>query len=293
MPDAPSARRHPHDRAGTMALPSAIWMLMFFIIPVAVIMVFGFSRTDEWGDVAGGFTFYHYREAFDPLYLAVLWRSLGYAAASTVLTLLVAYPAALYIAFSPVRRQKQLLFLVFLPLWTNLLVRLYAFVVILGDSGLINQALQAAGLAQDPIQLLNTPAAVLIGFVYWNLPFMIPPIYAALCRMDTSLLEASMDLGATRGFTFRHVILPRSMPGVAAGTALCFIPALGCFIVPEILGGPDTMMLGNLITAQFQQGRNWPFGSALAGLLMLLVMAGACLYLRHYDPSGRPAKEVA
>ncbi len=270
-----------------LALPPLLWLAVFFLAPVAIVLAFGFSTAglQDWS--AARFTLAHYRQALDPLYLQVVGRSLWYSGLSTVITLLLAYPAACYIAFSPPRRQKTLLFLVFLPLWTNLLVRLYSFIVILGDGGLVNQALQALSLTRGPVQLLNTPFAVVLAFVYWNLPFMIPPIYASLDRMDVSLLEASMDLGASRVTTFRRILLPQSRPGVAAGFALCFIPSLGCFIIPDILGGPDTMMIGNLIASQFQQGRNWPFGSALATLLMLLVMLGICLHLRHYDPTRR------
>ena len=270
-----------------LALPPLLWLAVFFLAPVAIVLAFGFSTAglQDWS--AARFTLTHYRQALDPLYLQVVGRSLWYSGLSTVITLLLAYPAACYIAFSPPRRQKALLFLVFLPLWTNLLVRLYSFIVILGDGGLVNQALQALTITRGPVQLLNTPFAVVLAFVYWNLPFMIPPIYASLDRMDVSLLEASMDLGASRVTTFRRILLPQSRPGVAAGVALCFIPSLGCFIIPDILGGPDTMMIGNLIASQFQQGRNWPFGSALATILMLLVMLGICLHLRHYDPTRR------
>ncbi len=274
-----------------LALPPLLWLAVFFLAPVAIVLAFGFSTAGlhNWADAR--ITFSHYRQALDPLYLQVVGRSLWYSGLSTAITLLLAYPAACYIAFSPPRRQKALLFLVFLPLWTNLLVRLYSFIVILGDGGLVNQALQALALTHGPVQLLNTPFAVVLAFVYWNLPFMIPPIYASLDRMNVSLLEASMDLGASRFTTFRRILLPQSRPGIAAGLALCFIPSLGCFIIPDILGGPDTMMIGNLIASQFQQGRNWPFGSALATILMLLVMLGICLHLRHYDPTRRSSSE--
>ncbi len=269
--------------------PPLGWLLVFFVLPVAMVLAFSFLRDLPLFGGAWQVTLAHYRQALDPLYLNVLWRSLTLAGLSTAVTLLLAFPAACFIAFSPPQRQKWLLFLVFLPLWTNLLVRLYSFVVILGDGGLVNQALQALWITREPVQLLNTPFAVILGFVYWNLPYMIPPIYTALDRMNVSLLEASMDLGASRLTTFRKIVLPQSMPGVAAGVTLCFIPTLGCFIVPDILGGPDTMMIGNLIASQFQQGRNWPFGSALSALLMLLVMAGIVAFLRYRDPAGGQA----
>ena len=269
--------------------PPLVWLVAFFVVPVAIVLAFGFAKSSLLGSFRPEFTLEHYRQAFDPLYLRVLGRSLGYAGVSSLITLLLAYPAACYIAFSPPRRQKVLLFLVFLPLWTNLLVRLFSFIILLSDGGLVNQVLQAFSIVREPVQMLNTPFAVLTGFVYWNLPYMIPPIYTALDRMNVSLLEASMDLGASHATTFRRIVLPQSAPGVAAGLTLCFIPTLGCFIIPDILGGPNTMMVGNLIASQFQQGRNWPFGSALSSLLLLVIMLGICLYLRNYDPSRRRA----
>ena len=292
MPSVPHRKRLRFGELQVLSAPPLLWLILFFAAPVTLVLAFGFMREGLRGGFPQPLTLAHYRQALDPLYLQVLGRSLAYAALSTLLTLLLAYPAACYIAFSPPRRQKLLLFLVFLPLWTNLLVRLYSFIVILGDGGLVNQALQALSLVDGPIQLLNTPFAVMTGFVYWNLPFMIPPIYTALDRMDVSLLEASMDLGAGRLRTFRNILLPQSLPGVAAGLTLCFIPTLGCFIIPDILGGPDTMMIGNLIASQFQQGRNWPFGSALSTLLMLMVMLGISLHLRYYDPTRRPAAGI-
>lgn len=293
MPDPLQRRQFRLSELHVLLAPPLLWLLVFFIVPVAIVLAFGFFRSSPNGLVVPCFTMDHYRNALDPLYLKVLVRSLAYAGGSTFLSLLLAYPAACFIAFSPPRRQKFLLFLVFLPLWTNLLVRLYAFVILLSDGGLVNQTLLALSIVREPLPLLNNSFAVLAGFVYWNLPFMVPPIFASLDRMDVSLVEASMDLGAGRAATFRNVLLPQSLPGVAAGAALCFIPTLGCFIVPDVLGGTGTTMVGNLVVAQFQQGRNWPFGSALATLLMLVVMAGICLYLRYYDPTRKSASEVA
>ena len=291
MPSAPHSKRFRIGELRVLLSPPLFWLLFFFAIPVTIVLAFGFAKSDAQGNIFAQFTLEHYIHSFDPLYLKVIWRSLYYAILSTLITLLLAFPAAYFIAFSPPRRQKGLLFLVFLPLWTNLLVRLYSFVILLSDGGLVNQTLQALSITQEPVQLLNTSFAVIVGFVYWNLPFMIPPIYTSLDRMNVSLLEASMDLGASRFTTFRNIILPQSIPGIAAGVTLCFIPTLGCFIVPDILGGADTMMIGNLITSQFQQGRNWPFGSALSTLLMLVVMVSICLYLRYYDPTQSSAGE--
>lgn len=272
-----------------LLVPPALWLLLFFLIPVAVILAFSFTKTNGQGGILLDFTMEHFKRALDPLYLKLLGRSAMYAGLSTLISAAMALPAACFIAFSPPKRQKLLLFLVFLPLWTNLLVRLFSFVVILSDGGLLNQALQTFSLTTEPLHLLNTPFAVILGFIYWNLPYMIPPIFVSLDRMNVSLIEASMDLGAGRMTTFRKIILPQAAPGIAAGLVLCFIPALGCFIIPDILGGPDTMMIGNLITSQFGQGRNWPFGSALSSLLMLLVMLAITLYLRFFNPATQSA----
>ena len=291
MPSTSQPKRFRIGELHVLLSPPLFWLLFFFVIPVAIVLTFGFAKSNAQGTLLPQFTLEHYRNAVDPLYFKLVWRSLYYAGLSTFLTLLLAFPAAYFIAFSPPQRQKLLLFLVFHPLWTNLLVRLYAFIIILSDGGLVNQALQAFSVIHEPVQLLNTPFSVVVGFVYWNLPFMIPPIYTALDRMNVSLLEASMDLGANRFTTFRNIILPQAMPGIAAGITLCFIPTLGCFIIPDILGGADTMMIGNLIASQFQQGRNWPFGSALSTMLMLIVMIGISLYLRYYDPTQSEAGE--
>lgn len=268
-----------------LSIPPLIWLLVFFVVPVAIVLAFAFAKTNAIGGIDPEFTLEHFQRALDPLYFKVFGRSLAFASLSTLFSLALAFPTACFIAFAPPRVQKTLMFLVYLPLWVSLLARLYSFAIILGDDGLINRVLLALALIREPIQLLNTPLAVMAGFVYWNLLYMVPTIFAALDRMNVSLLEASMDLGAGRWTTFRRILLPQAMPGIAAGVVLCFIPTLGCFIIPDILGGPNTMMIGNLITSQFQQGRNWPFGSALSALLMLLVMATLSLYLRYYDPS--------
>ena len=293
MPDLVQRRKFRLSELHVLLAPPLLWLLVFFVLPVGIVLAFGFFQSSPDGLIVPRFTLEHFRNALDPLYLKVLGRSLAYAGGSTLLALLLAYPAACFMAFSPPRRQKILLFLVFLPLWTNLLVRLYALVILLSDGGLVNQALLGLSIVEKPLQLLNNSFAVLAGFVYWNLPFLVPPIFASLDRMNVSLVEASMDLGAGRLATFRNVLLPQSLPGVAAGATLCFIPTLGCFIVPDVLGGTGTTMVGNLVVAQFQQGRNWPFGSAIATLLLLVVMAGICLYLRYYDPTRKPASEDA
>ncbi len=284
MPEQRPRRRGGRPEIAILTLPPFIWLVVFFLIPVLILAAVSFSPAGMTVEIFRAPSLDQYRQTLDAFYLSILLRSLGYAAAATLITLLIAFPAAYFIASSPPRRQVWLLFLVFLPLWTNLLVRLYSFKIILGDNGLVNQVLEALAIVDEPLTLIYTPLAVVVGFVYWNLPYMIPPIYAALERMNPSLLEASMDLGASRAATFRHVVIPASLPGVAAGVILCFVPTLGSFIVPDILGGPETMMVGNVIAAQFGPGLNWPFGSALATLLTLLVTVGVTLYIRYAEP---------
>ncbi|KAA6187433.1 ABC transporter permease [Thiohalocapsa marina] len=292
MPEHRQALLGGRAEISILTLPPFVWLLVFFLVPVLILAALSFSPAGMTVEVFRTPSLEHYRQSLDPFYLGILLRSIGYAASATLITLLIAFPAAYFIASSPPRRQVWLLFLVFLPLWTNLLVRLYSFKIILGDNGLVNQLLQALSIVGEPLSLIYTPLAVVVGFVYWNLPYMIPPIYAALERMNPSLLEASMDLGASRAQTFRHVIVPASLPGVTTGVILCFVPTLGSFIVPDILGGPESMMVGNVIAAQFGQGLNWPFGSALATLLTLLVTVGVTLYIRYGEPGSTAAREA-
>lgn len=279
-----------HTEIALLSLPPIVWLLVFFLIPSLILFGLSFAPAGMSLEMPREPSLIHYQDAVEPFYLGILARSLTYAGLATLITLLIAFPAAYFIALSPPGRQAWLLFLVFLPLWTNLLVRLYSLKIILGDGGLINQLLQSLSLITEPLHLLYTPFAVVLGFVYWNLPYMIPPIYAALEKMDGALLEASMDLGASRGQTFLHIVIPASLPGVAAGVVLCFVPTLGSFVIPDILGGPSDMMIGNLIAAQFGPALNWPLGSALASILMVLVTVGVTLYIRYSEPGSTGAQ---
>ncbi len=260
-----------------LILPPYFFLVIFFILPVIIILVLSLTHNR---DFSAGITFDNYTRIFDPLYLQVLIRSIIYAALATIFALLIGFPLAYFISFANARWKMMFMFLVLVPFWTNFLVRIFAWLTILGREGLINSFLLWTGIIQEPLHLLHTPGAVIVGLIYGSLPFMVLPIIAALDRMDSALLEAATDLGASRFQTFKRIALPLSMPGVIAGSIFVFIPALGSFVVPDILGGSDSFMVGNTIKNQFMTVRDWSFGSALSMVLMLAVLLGVSAYLK-------------
>lgn len=261
-----------YHRSALLVAPASVWLLVFFICPLIVILIVSLAERGPYGKIIYGFSLSNFARALDPIYLPAYWRSLWIAAATTALTAAVSFPAAYYIAFrAPERWKRLLLVLAVVPFWTSFLIRTYAWMLILRSEGLINSALMGLGLIRDPLKLLYTDAAVLIGQVYGELPFMILPIYVSLERIDRRLLEAAEDLGANRLWTFLKVTLPLSRPGLTAGSMLVFIPSLGAFITPDLLGGAKAIMVGNLIQNQFAQ-LNQPLGSALSLLLMAAAM---------------------
>ena len=211
-------------------------------------------------------------------YLRIFSRSILLAALTTVLTLLIGFPTALWMAFQPLSRRGLLVFIVTVPFWTNLLVRNFAWILLLRDGGVIDSTLRGLGLTSGPMEVLYTPFATSIGLTYSFLPFMILPIYVSLEKLDRRLIEAAFDLGADRWRVLRRIILPLATPGIVAGAILVFVPGLGAFISPELLGGAKSMMIGNLIQEQFGQSRNWPFGAALAFVLLALVLLALWLH---------------
>jgi spermidine/putrescine transport system permease protein len=281
----------PEARAWALLAPGGFWLLAFFMVPILIMLVYSFMPRGIYGGVEPGFTLDHYRRFFDPLYLEILQRTFLWSIACTLICLLLGYPVA-YVIVRSGRWRTLLLFLVILPFWTSFLVRTFAMIFLLRDTGLINSWLMNLGLIDQPLALLYTPFAVMAGLVYGFLPFMILPIYASLEKMDTSLLEAAEVLGARPGARFRRVTLPLSMPGVVAGCLLVFIPALGSFLTSDLLGGAKQVMIGNLVQNQFSSARNWPFGSAASFIVMALVLAAVMLYLRvkEQSPSGAAAK---
>ena len=270
----------PQARAWLLLAPGTLWLLVFFLVPILIMLVYSVMPRGIYGGVDPGFTLEHYRRFFDPLYLDILQRTFVWSMACTVICLVLGYPVAYVIARAG-RWKSFLLFLVVLPFWTSFLVRTFAMIFLLRDTGLINNWLVKLGV--DPIAMLYTPFAVMAGLVYGFLPFMILPIYASLEKLDFSLLEAAEVLGARPAERFRRVTLPLSMPGVVAGCLLVFIPALGSFLTSDLLGGAKEMMIGNLVQNQFSAARNWPFGSAASFIVMALVLAAVMLYLKVKD----------
>jgi spermidine/putrescine transport system permease protein len=255
-------------------VPGALWLLFFFLVPFVIAVLISLGTNNEFGGVTYGWNTEHYADAIDPLFAPVLLRSVGYAAATAALCLLIGYPTAYCIARYGGRRRNLLIAAILAPFLINYLVRTYAWVALLSDEGLVNSVLSSS------IQFLNTPWAVIGGLVYGYLGFMILPIYASLERMDPALIEAGKDLYGTPRQTFWHVTWPQTLPGVLAGTVLVFLPAVGDFVSAQLLGGPDTYMVGNLIQQQFFGADNWPFGAALTIVLMAFLAIFMFLYLR-------------
>jgi spermidine/putrescine transport system permease protein len=252
-------------------LPARLWMALFFAAPFAIVCDYSFLTRGDYGGVEQPWTIENFTRLADPLYLAILWRSLWIAALSTALCALAGFPLALFISRAG-KRKNLYLQLVLLPFWTSFLVRTYAWLFILRDTGLVNTVLIRLHIIATPFQLLYNDGAVLIGLVYNFLPFFVLPMYATLERLDPALLEAAADLGARPWATLWRVILPVSAPGLIAGSVLVFIPCLGAYLTPDLLGGGKSVMLGNLVQNQFTTARDWPFGSA-ASLVLMLVSA--------------------
>ncbi|HWN18630.1 MAG TPA: ABC transporter permease [Gemmatimonadales bacterium] len=274
----------PQARAWALVAPGGFWLLAFFMVPLLIMLVYSLMPRGTYGGVEPGFTLEHYARFFDPLYLQVLQRTFAWSIGCTVICLFLGYPVAYVIARSQ-RWRTFLLFLVVLPFWTSFLVRTFAMIFLMRDTGLINSWLLKLGMIDEPLTMLYTPFAVMAGLVYGFLPFMILPIYASLEKVDHSLLEAAEVLGARPAARFRRVTLPLSTPGVVAGSLLVFIPALGSFLTADLLGGAKQVMIGNLVQNQFSSARNWPFGSAASFIVMALVLAAVMLYLRVKDRS--------
>jgi spermidine/putrescine transport system permease protein len=274
-------RKHDKLHLSILLGPTAFYLLLFFIAPLAIVFVYSFLKRGVYGQLVWEFNLDNYVRVIDPLYLRILWRTVLIALVNTLLCLLLAYPFAYYIARCvPARTRNLLLVLVMIPFWTNFLIRTYAWRVILGNDGPINSLLLSIGIIREPLQMLFSDGAVMVGLVYGYLPFMVLPLYAAIDRVDFSLMEAANDLYANGRQAFLKVLLPLTMPGVIAGSILVFIPSMGAFITPDLLGGGKTVMIGSLIQSQFLTARDWPFGSAFSVLLMVVVLGATLLYFR-------------
>lgn len=269
-------------RGAIVVLPAIVWLAIFFLLPLAFILVVSLGSRDELGRIVlDQPSLDNYRRAFNPDYLPTLVNALRYALLTTIASLLIGYPVAYWISQYGGRRKALLLVLVMLPFWTSYLIRTYAWMIILRDNGVVNSLLRAIGLTSEPIILLNTDFSVVLGMTYGFLPFAILPIYVSIDRLDRNLVAAARDLYASGRSAFLHVTLPLSMPGIIAATLLTFIPAMGDFVTPDLLGGAQQTTIAKVIQERFLDGRDWPFGSALGFILIVVTMAGTLLALRR------------
>jgi spermidine/putrescine transport system permease protein len=265
---------------GAMLAPSVLLLALFVLVPLCIVAAYSFALRDSYGAVLPGFTLQNYADLFQSVYLLVFVNSLELAASTTVLCLLIGYPVAYYIAFKAGRWAPALLLLLLIPFWINFLIRISAWVVLLGRGGLINQGLVWSGLLEAPVGMLGTYGATLVGMVYAFLPLTVFPIYAALQPMDRKLIEAGADLGAGPAEAFFRITLPLSLPGVLAAALFVFVPSMGVFAIPVLLGGGKDIILGNLIVQLFLEFRNIPLGAAVSMLLLAFAGIGILLYMR-------------
>jgi spermidine/putrescine transport system permease protein len=252
--------------------PGLGWLFVFLVLPCLLVFVYSVVERGAYGGIEWTFTWENYQRAFDPLYLGILLKSAKIAALATLFAVLIGYPAAYAIARAPRHRQPVYLFLVMLPFWSNYLIRTYAWIVLLNREGLLNKLAATLGYSGEPISLLYTESSVVLGLVYNYIPFVILAIYSSLSRINGELWEASRDLGASGWMTFRRIILPLSVPGIAAGSVFVFVLSIGNFITADLLGGKQVQMVGNLIYSQFLTARDWPFGSALSFILIAIML---------------------
>jgi spermidine/putrescine transport system permease protein len=260
--------------------PSAAWLFVFFLLPLVMVLLVSLGKRGPMGGVVYQWNLDNYVRFIDRIYFKIFIRSAWIAAANTLLCLLFGYPFAYFIARRSKRWRNVLLLLVMIPFWTNFLVRTYAWMVILRDKGLINSLLMQIGVITKPLPLLFNQNAVILGLFYGYLPFMVLPLYASIEKLDFSLVEAAQDLGANSWIAFRRIVLPLTMPGVVAGAIITFIPSIGAYVTPDLLGGAKAMMIGNLLQQQFLEVRDWPFGSAVGFILMATVLLATMLYFR-------------
>lgn len=266
-----------------IATAPVVWLVLFFIVPMAIVWLYSFGQNAGAADIAITGTLENYKRATEWLYLGIFLKSLAVAALVTLICLIVGFPVAMAITFASEKSRPWLLLGVMLPFWTNLLIRTYALMTVLGGNGYANKALGAlwggaswlrtlVGLqpleAWSPIQLLYNNFAVVLGLVYVHLPFMVLPLYSALDRLDRSLIEASLDLGAGHLRTLTRIVMPLAAPGIFAGIMITLIPALGAYLTPDLMGGTESQMIANVIERQFKRANDWPFGAALSFMLI-------------------------
>ncbi len=293
-----AARRDIRDR-WLLSAPALLIIFFAAIGPLFIVLLYSFMVKGDYGDVKywqfsteGWFSVFFERDIFDDTvtladaHLTIFWRSVRLSFATTIATLIFGFPTAYFIATRPERTRELWLFLITIPFWTNLLIRTFAIQEVIRNEGIVNLLLIRLGVIEQPIQMMFTDFAIMLGMVYVYLPLMVLPLYASMEKLDFRLVEAGYDLYANRFQVLRRVIIPLVKPGIIAGSILVFIPALGAYVTPRVLGGGKNMMLGNLIDLQFGQGRNWPLGAALSITLMAIVMVALLVYVRNASRAG-------
>ena len=282
-----------------LALPGSVWLVVFFLVPLAFVWVMSFGEKRGLLDIEITWTLSQYKAAFQPVYFKIIWKSLWISALVTALCIVLAYPVAFLVAFASPRAKPILLLLVIMPFWINMLIRTYALIAVFRTRGYVNFTLEwlwnTFWLDRlfgpfVPLELLYNNFAVIAGITYVFMPFMVLPLYATIERLDKSYLEASLDLGASQVRTFFSVTVPLTMPGIVSGIILVFIPAMGSFLIPDLLGGTNAQMVGNVIARQFKAANDWPFGAALSFLLMYATFGA--LALRALLAGRKSAMEV-
>lgn len=266
--------------AAATAGPVSIWMIIFVMLPLIYILVMSFMTRNVYGGIEYTFTLENYKEMFQPLYLKVIWKSLKLAFLTTVVCLVIGYPLAYWIASKPSKLSAKLLMLVMIPYWTSSLVRLYSLNLLAMPNGFLNVFLMKLHIISEPLDILYSDTMVIFGLLTAMLPFSVLPLYSSIEKLDKSLIEASKDLGANSVTTFRKVTIPQTMPGIVGCVLLVFIPSLGMYYVPEMLGGGKVMLVGTLVKNQFLVTKNWPFGASLAILLIMITLAMMWIYTR-------------
>lgn len=280
------AKWHP----GLLTLvPAGIYLAVFMVVPLCILTVFSLGYRDDLGQIVLGFNFANYVRFFQGPYLGTLWRSLVLAGSTTLVCLALGFLLSLWLAFCvPKNKQNLMMMLLLMPMWTSFLLRIYAWMIILRPTGLLSEFGKWAGIVEMPT-ILYTPWAIMLGMVYNYLPYMILPVYASFEKLDLKLLEAGADLGATPWQAFCKITLPLSARGIVAGVIMVFIPSLGDYVTPDLLGGAKTMFIGNLIQNQFLTVRDWAFGSAVSTVLIVIVAFAVCVYLKYADTDFKKA----
>ena len=275
-----------HKIAKRLSYPYIIWITIMILIPMLLIFIYSIIEAGQ-SPMAFRFTLAHYQTVFDPMYLRILWGSFVIALIATVICLLIGYPVAWIISRYPPAKQSTILLLFIMPMWINMLLRTYAWITILSRNGLLNSILSTIGI--EPLNLLYTDFAVILGMVYNFLPFMILPIYTAILKVDQNLVDAAHDLGANHRQAFIRVILPLTIPGIITGITMVFLPAVSTFVIPQLLGGGQFIMMGNLIERQYLLTGNWYFGSALAMVLMVFILISVWV-MKRFDADDEDSK---